>query len=415
MGYKPETYFTSVEKDDIPLWKHIKGYVTVVSVGTTTDASVPIQVGNSKCNALIDTGATKSVISESYYRDLMLPTPKQVYNIDVRSASGNRLKTMGITECTFSLGNQPYTYNFLVCKDLSRPIILGLDFLRANRIGTDWSDTGKFVLQQKNLVLVESLETYITGPRIYTKNHIEIPGRTLAVLNVTVEVRKEHWNKDFYVKANRLLINEYPNLIAIPTLHIVRNAQNPVIPYVLVNLSTDQVYLPKRKLLGQLIPTENDNTNVFPETVYADICNINDISELNQENIEIEKKFITSPADVEVHRKVELQDAEVSDKHKQQFADLCKEYDDIFSKDSADIGRTPIIMMDIDTGDSPPISQRPYNLPLKHADWVQKELDTLEKAGVITRSVSPWASPIVIVPKKTEPGEPPRRRLCVDY
>ena len=174
MGYKPETYFTSVEKDDVPLWKHIKGYVTVVSVGTTTDASVPIQVGNSKCNALIDTGATKSVISESYYRDLMLPSTKQVYNIDVRSASGNKLKTIGITECTFSLGNQPYTYNFLVCKDLSRPIILGLDFLRANRIGTDWSDNGKFVLQQKNSVLVESIETYITRPRIYTNNHIDI-------------------------------------------------------------------------------------------------------------------------------------------------------------------------------------------------------------------------------------------------
>ena len=71
--------------------------------------------------------------------------------------------------------------------------------------------------------------------------------------------------------------------------------------------------------------------------------------------------------------------------------------------------------MEIDTGDSPPISQRPYNLPLKHSDWVQKELDILEKAEVITRSASPWASPIVIVPKKTKPGEPPRRRLCVDY
>ena len=65
-------------------------------------------------------------------------------------------------------------------------------------------------------------------------------------------------------------------------------------------------------------------------------------------------KFITSPADVEVHRKVELQDAEVSDEHKQQFADLCKEYDDIFSKDSADIGRPPIVMMDINTGDKSP-------------------------------------------------------------
>ena len=131
----------------------------LVSVGTTTDATVPIQVGNSKYNVLIDTGATRSVMSESCYRNLMLPTPKQVYNIDVRSASGNKLKTIGMTECAFLLGKQPYTYNtynFLVCKDLSRPMILGLDFLRTNRIGTDWSQTGKFVLQQKEKVLVES-------------------------------------------------------------------------------------------------------------------------------------------------------------------------------------------------------------------------------------------------------------------
>ena len=59
--------------------------------------------------------------------------------------------------------------------------------------------------------------------------------------------------------------------------------------------------------------------------------------------------------------------------------------------------------------------QKPHNLPLKHREWVQKEMETLEKAGVIVRSISPRASPIVVVPKKTEPGEPPRRRLCVDY
>ena len=58
---------------------------------------------------------------------------------------------------------------------------------------------------------------------------------------------------------------------------------------------------------------------------------------------------------------------------------------------------------------------KPNLLPLKHREWVQKELETLERAGVIVRSISPWASPIVVVPKKTEPGEPPRRRLCVDY
>ena len=40
------------------------------------------------------------------------------------------------------------------------------------------------------------------------------------------------------------------------------------------------------------------------------------MSNLDNEEIEVEKKFITSPADVEVHRKGELQDADVSDVHK---------------------------------------------------------------------------------------------------
>ena len=70
--------------------------------------------------------------------------------------------------------------------------------------------------------------------------------------------------------------------------------------------------------------------------------------------------------------------------------------------------------MEIDTGDSLPITQKPYTLPLKHVTWVQQELEILEKAGVIVKSVSPWASPIVIVPKRTGLGETPKRRLCVD-
>ena len=71
--------------------------------------------------------------------------------------------------------------------------------------------------------------------------------------------------------------------------------------------------------------------------------------------------------------------------------------------------------MDIDTGDSPPVSLRPYTLPLKHYEWVQREIESLEHAGVITKSMSKWASPIVIVPKKSAPGKPLKRRLCVDF
>ena len=128
-----------------------------------------------------------------------------------------------------------------------------------------------------------------------------------------------------------------------------------------------------------------------------------------------EKKFITSLVDIEVHRKVELQDVDITEVQQNAFRELCNEFRDIFSIDSSDIGKTPLIEMEIDTGDSPPITQKPYTLPLKHGTWVQKELEILEIAGVIVRSISPWASPIVIVPKRTAPGEPPKRRLCMDY
>ena len=70
-----------------------------------------------------------------------------------------------------------------------------------------------------------------------------------------------------------------------------------------------------------------------------------------------------------------------------------------------------MLEVEIDTGDSLPITQKPYTLPLKHTEWVQRELEIL----VIVRSVSHWASPIVLVPKRTAPGEPPKRRLCVNY
>ena len=113
--------------------------------------------------------------------------------------------------------------------------------------------------------------------------------------------------------------------------------------------------------------------------------------------------------------KIELQDANVSDEQQNAFKALCNEFKDIFSVDSGDIGKISLIEMEINTGNSPLITQKPYTLPLKHAMWIQKELEILEKAGVIVRSVSPWASPIVIIAKRTAPGESPKRRLCVDY
>ena len=113
-----------------------------------------------------------------------------------------------------------------------------------------------------------------------------------------------------------------------------------------------------------------------------------------------------SPAPVTEHCHVELKDQEVSQETKDRFKKFKEQYPEVFSLSSQDIGCTNLVTMDVDTGDSPPICQKPYTLPLKHYSWVQQETETLECVGVIKKSISPWARPIVVVPKKFAPGEP---------
>ena len=247
---------------------------------------------------------------------------------------------------------------------------------------------------------------------IHNRQGINIPGRNLAVISVLLDVKALQENQVYEVKPNLLLTNEHPNLVVLPMLHLVQKEKYNSIPVALINLNDDErIFLRKGEILGCLEPSPIEMNEIIQEKRDG----IGEGEDKEDESIPLEKKFITSPAEVNTHRKMQLQDAEVMGENKEKFKLLCEEFEDIFSKSSSDIGKMPLITMDIDTGDSPPVCQRPYNLPLKHREWVQKELETLEKAGVIVRSISPWASPIVVVPKKTELGELPRRRLCVDY
>ena len=142
-------------------------------------------------------------------------------------------------------------------------------------------------------------------------------------------------------------------------------------PLTLLNLAEDEsIFLKKGEILGHLEPCP-----ITIEEIIKEDWPDSEESGGEEENskLPLEKKFITSPAEINTHKKVNLQDAQVSAKYKEQFRLLCKEFEDIFSKDSTDIGKTPLITMDINTGDSSPVCQKPYNLPLKHREWVQKE------------------------------------------
>ena len=203
----------------------------LVTVGTTVGATVPATLEHTLCNALVDTGVTRSCLSEEYYQQLLLPGLKPVHKLQVRTASGSSLCPTGTITCNFKLGKQLFSFEFIVCRGLSRPCILGLDFLRKHKIGIGWSPNGKFQLDFHQQVLVESIKVYMSGPTLQTRQCIDIPSRSLMVLNAKATIDKHMEGGLYKVVPNFLLSDEYPELVLIPTIHNVEITETWCIPF----------------------------------------------------------------------------------------------------------------------------------------------------------------------------------------
>ena len=81
-------------------------------------------------------------------------------------------------------------------------------------------------------------------------------------------------------------------------------------------------------------------------------------------------------------------------------------YGDTFAGSTSDLGRTSKLKHHIDTGTATPIRR----ISPQCRGEVCQLIDEMLKKGVIERSISPWASPIVLVRKKDG-----TIRSCVDY
>ena len=77
----------------------------------------------------------------------------------------------------------------------------------------------------------------------------------------------------------------------------------------------------------------------------------------------LKSNMICSPAEVKFHRQVALKDCNGSEDTTKCLEELCKQFPDVFSTNNDDIGRSNVITMDIDTGDSLPFTKKPYTLP----------------------------------------------------
>lgn len=100
----------------------------------------------------------------------------------------------------------------------------------------------------------------------------------------------------------------------------------------------------------------------------------------------------------------------LSAEENEQLKTLIVEFSDVFALDDSELGCTQLVKHSIDTGDNAPIRQPPYRTPVVRREQLDKMVTTMQEQGVVEPSSSPWASPVVLVPKKDG-----SLRFCIDY
>ena len=141
--------------------------------GTTFPINIDVKVRKQQFFALMDTGAIRSCINYSTFSKLNVPlSPKEVPK--VIGVDGGDLGSMGSVELTLILGENKVKQEFIVCRELRRNIILGVDFAKRNCTGIQWTTKRTQVLSLNGIKAVEVKEDELGIP-VTASYHVRVP------------------------------------------------------------------------------------------------------------------------------------------------------------------------------------------------------------------------------------------------
>ena len=104
------------------------------TVSTRVRTYVDVKIGKVWTVGLVDSGATRTLINEDLARRATNEVTWRKTTLDVRSATNHSMVLLGEVDLPIRIGRQKVVQSALICRDLGRHLILGDDFMVAQKV-----------------------------------------------------------------------------------------------------------------------------------------------------------------------------------------------------------------------------------------------------------------------------------------
>ena len=327
-----------------------------------------IECAEQQCSFIIDCGSDISVIKASKLRFQQNYNPNDTCMI---SGIGNgTIHTYGALTTNLLIDEFSFQHKLYIVND-NFPIptdgILGRDFFTSYRCCIDYNTW---------ILSINAFNTCITIPIIEKSRTKQIiPPRCemikkLDLLNLT---------EDMVTISNEII----PGLMY---ANCIINNENKFVKF--INTTNENIILPE-----DFIPTM---------TPLRNFCYHGKISNQSSNNVRNERLL----------RELELNN--IDPKIKPSLERLCMQYNDVFALENDNLSTNNFYEQEISLNDNSPVYIKNYRIPEAQKSEIDLQVRKMLDQKIIQNSTSPYNSPILLVPKKTD-SDTKKWRLVVDF
>lgn len=369
-----------------------KGSCLAKAVGICPETSVKLNGVEIWC--LLDTGAQVSTMTESFYRNHALQLGNLVDITDILSlsaANGGEIPYLGYIECNLqALGHTFKDMGFLVVKDPINEVVGQRKRNVPGVIGSNvFKSMGDTLIDKDDisetwgqiLALYKETTPYKSNIRIPSNHTVIIPAGTVKIVEAQTKPLPIGKGIDCLVEENHTLT--MPNGFKMAPA-IVKVDKSGRIPVQICNFSGKDIKLKPRTMIGHTL------------NIYA----------LNEEFKTKPRQYCREIGDIWDR----IESGCLSTQKEHQLKELLLEHEDVFSRGEDDIGFCDKVEHRIPTLDNVPVKIPHRRIPPNQWAEVRDYLKNALKNGIIRESCSPYAAPVVLIPKKNG-----KLRICVDY